>query len=68
MLLGVVEAVSDDEFVRYFEADVISRDVVLPACFFGEQNAGPNFVRLHGLQFFDHGLEGFSGIEDVVDE
>ena len=46
MLLGVVEAVSDDEFVVDLEADEVRGDVVFAPGFFGEQNTGATFRRM----------------------
>lgn len=65
---GEIEAVADDELVGDFEADEIGGEVDFAAAFFVEEDAGAD---AGGLQFFDDvddDGEGFSGVEDVVDE
>ncbi len=65
----VIEAVAYDEFITYFEADVICGDVFGAGAALAEEDADFDAGGVAFLEeaFFDGG-EGASGVEDVVEK
>ena len=67
VLLGIVEPVSNDEFVRDLEAAVIDRNIAYTSVRLVKEGAKAHALRLSVLDKFKQAAECPAGIDDILD-